>query len=136
MVCGRPPTSLVGDRAKEDPDEHQHDKAKLLEQEQEGMVDYRALATTPVTTAERAMRAYQSSAAAANMTTVMQGSWRSTGCSRSAGDAETRARELAEAAADAWRRRRARARERESQGEMALSMQPGASWRPGGCAGS
>jgi len=52
VVCGRPPASLVGDRAKEDPDEHQHDKAKLLEQEREGMVDYRALATTPVTTAE------------------------------------------------------------------------------------
>jgi hypothetical protein len=33
VVCGQPPASLVGDWAKEDPDEHQHDKAKLLEQE-------------------------------------------------------------------------------------------------------
>jgi len=114
VVCGRPPASLVGDRAKEDPDEHQHDKAKLLEQEREEMVDYRALATTPVTTTElrrgelvteRAMQAYQGSAAAANTTTVTRGSWRSTGWSRSAGNAETRARELTEAAADAWRRR-------------------------------
>ena len=47
------------------------------------MVDYRALATTPVTMAElqrgklateKAMRAYQGSAAAANSTTVLRGS--------------------------------------------------------------
>jgi len=77
-------------------------------------VDYRAPATTPVTTVElrrgklateKTMRAYRSSAAAANLTTVKQGSWRSTGCSRSAGDAETGARELAEAAAATRRRR-------------------------------
>jgi hypothetical protein len=106
--------SLVGDQTKEDPDEHQHDKAKLMEQEREEMVDYIALATTPVTTTElrrgelateRTMQAYRRSAAAANVTTVMRGSWQSAGRSRSAGDAETRARELAETAADARRRR-------------------------------
>jgi len=79
VVCGQPPVSLVGDRAKEDPDEHQHDSAELLGQEQEEMVDYRALATTPVTTAElrrgklateRTMRAYRGLTATANMTTV------------------------------------------------------------------
>jgi len=68
---------MVRDRAKEDPNEHQQDKAKLLEQEREEMVDYKALATTPVTTVElrrgelameRTTRGYQSSAAAANMT--------------------------------------------------------------------
>jgi len=114
VVCGQPPTSLVGDRAKEDLDEHQHDTTKLLGQEREGMVDYRALATTPVTTTElrrgmlateRTMRAYRSLAAAANMMTVKWGSWLSTGWSRSAGDAETRAREIAEAAAATRRRR-------------------------------
>ena len=112
-MCGRPPASLVGDQSKEDPDEHLHDKAKLMEQEREEMVEYRALATTPVTTAElrrgelatkRTMRAYRSSTAAANMTTMMRGSWRSAGRSRSARDAEKRARELTETAADAWRR--------------------------------
>jgi len=30
VVCGRPLASLVGDRTKEDPDEHQHDSVKLL----------------------------------------------------------------------------------------------------------
>jgi len=83
VVCGQPLASLVADRAKEDPDEHQHNKAKLLEQEREEMVDYRALATTPGTTAElrrgelateKTMRAYRGSAAAANMTTVKRGS--------------------------------------------------------------
>jgi len=78
------------------------------------MVDYRALAMTPVTTAElrrgklateRTMRAYRGSAAAANTTMVKRGSWRSAGWSRSAGGAETRARELAEAAAATRRRR-------------------------------
>jgi len=29
VVCGRPPASLVGDRGKEDLDEHQHDSAEL-----------------------------------------------------------------------------------------------------------
>jgi len=114
VVCGRPPASLVRDRAKENPDEHQHDKAKLLEQEREEILDYRALATTPVTmvelrrgelATEKTMWAYRSSAAAANVTTVTRGSWRSAGWSRSAGDAETRAHELAEAAAEARRRR-------------------------------
>jgi len=113
VVCGQPLASLVGDRAKEDPNEHQHDKANLLEQEREEMVDYRALAMTRVTMAElqrgelateKTMRAYRSSAAAANTTTVKRGSWRSTGWSRSAGDAETRACELAEAAAETRRR--------------------------------
>ena len=52
MVCGRPPASLVGDQTKEDSDEHYHDLAELLGQEQREMVDYRALATTPVTMAE------------------------------------------------------------------------------------
>ena len=52
VVCGRPPVSLVGDRAKEDSDEHQHDSAELLGQERREMVDYRALATTPVTMAK------------------------------------------------------------------------------------
>ena len=78
------------------------------------MVDYKALATTPVTTTElwrgklmteRTMRAYRISAAAANTTMVKRESWRSTGWSGSAGDAETRARDLAEAAT-AMRRRR------------------------------
>jgi len=105
---------LVGDRAKEDSDEHQHDTAKLLGQEREGMVDYKALATTPVTTTElwrgklmteRTMRAYRISAAAANTTMVKRESWRSTGWSGSAGDAETRARDLAEAATATRRRR-------------------------------
>jgi len=39
VVRGRPPASLVGDRAKENPDEHQHDKAELLKQEREEMLD-------------------------------------------------------------------------------------------------
>jgi len=121
MVCGQPPASLVGDRAKEDPDEHQHDSAELLGQDREEMVDYRALATTPVTTAElrrgklateRTMRAYRGLTAAANTTTVKRGSWRSAGRSCLAGDAETRARVLAEAAAATRRRRRVRERER------------------------
>jgi len=64
---------------------------------------------------EKAMRAYQGSAAAANVTTVMRKSWQSARWSRSAGDAMTRAHELAEAMAQTWRRRWAR--ERESQGE-------------------
>ena len=114
MVCGQPPASLVGDRVKEDPDEHQHNMVKLLEQEREEMVDYKALATTPVTTAElrrgelvtkKTMRAYRGSAAAANTTTVKRGSWRSTGWSLSTRDAETRAHELAEAAVETRRRR-------------------------------
>jgi len=88
VVCGQPPASLVGDQVKEDPNEHQHDSAEHLGQEREGMVDYRALAMTPVTTAElrrgmlateRTMQAYQSSTATANMTTVKRGSRRSTG---------------------------------------------------------
>ena len=71
-------------------------------------MDYIALATTPVTTAElrrgkvateRTMRAYRGSVVTANMTTVKRGSWWSTRWSCSAGDGETRARELAEAAA-------------------------------------
>jgi len=33
VVRGRPPASLVGDRAKESSDEHQHDLAELLGQE-------------------------------------------------------------------------------------------------------
>ena len=83
VVCGRLPASLVRDRAKEDPDEHQHDTTKFLGQERGEMVDYRALATTLVTTAElrrgklateRTMRAYRGSAAAADMTTVKRGS--------------------------------------------------------------
>ena len=103
VVCGQPPASLVRDRAKEDP----NDSAELLAQECGEMVDYRALATTPVTTAElrrgklateKTMRAYRGSAAAANTTTGTRGSWRSPGWSRSAGGAATRARELAEAA--------------------------------------
>ena len=90
------------------------------------MVDYRALATTPVTTAElrrgklateKAMRAYQSSAAAANLTTGSRGSWRSDGRSRLARDTEARARELTEATAATRRRRRTRERE------------PGVEWR-------
>ena len=87
------------------------------------MVDYRALATTPVTMAElrrgklateKAMRAYRGSTAATNLTTVKWRGWRSAGRSRSAGDTETRARELAEAMAATRRRRRTRERERES----------------------
>jgi len=83
VVCGRPPASLVGNLTKEDLDEHQHDLAKLLGQEQREMVDYRALATTLVTIAElrrgklateKTMRAYRGSAAAANSTTVLLGS--------------------------------------------------------------
>jgi len=84
------------------------------------MVDYTALATTPVTTAEfrrgklaaeKAMRAHRGSAAAANLTTGSRGSWQSDGRSRSAGNTETRARELAEAMAATRRRRRTRERE-------------------------
>ena len=52
VVCGRPPASLVGHRAKEDLDEHQHNSAELLGQERGEMVDYIALATTPEITAE------------------------------------------------------------------------------------
>jgi len=83
VVCGRPPASLVGDRAKENSDEHQHESAELLGQERREMVDYRALATTPVTMAElrrgklateKTMRAYRGSATAANSTTVLWGS--------------------------------------------------------------
>jgi len=76
----RPTVGVSGRRPGErDPD----DKAKLLEQEREEMLDYRALATTLVTMAElrqgelateKTMRAYRSSAAAANATTVMRGS--------------------------------------------------------------
>ena len=81
------------------------------------MVDYTAQATTPVTMAElrrgelateKTMRAYRSSTAAANVTTVMRGSWqswRSAGWSHSVEDAEMRARELTEAATEARRRR-------------------------------
>jgi len=77
------PASLVRDRAKEDSDEHQYDSAELLGQERGETVDYRALATTLVTTAElrrgklateKTMRAYRASAAAANSTTGKQGS--------------------------------------------------------------
>ena len=103
------------------------------------MVDYRALATTPVTTAglrrgklvtERTMWAYRSSAAAANPTTVTQGTWRSAGRSRSAGGAETRARELAEAAAATRRGRRARERTNQ-RGNSAIHATGGvvATWR-------
>jgi len=51
------------------------------------MVDYRALATTPVTTAElrrgklatkKTMRAYRGSAAVANSTTGKRGCWQNT----------------------------------------------------------
>jgi len=81
VVRGRPPASLVGDRAKENSDEHQHDLAELLGQERSEMADYRALATTPVTVAElrrgklateKTMRAYRGSAATANLTTVLR----------------------------------------------------------------
>jgi len=81
------------------------------------MVDYRALATTPVAMAElrrgklateKAMRAYRGSAAAANLTTVKRRGWRSAGRSGLAGDTETRARELAEATVATRRRRRTR----------------------------
>jgi len=136
-VCGRPPASLVRDRAKEDSDEHQHDSAELLGQERGEMVDYRALATTSVTTAElrrgklateKTMRAYRGSAAAANSTMVLRGNWRSSGQSRSTGGAATRARELNEAAAATRRSER-----EETRVEMALSTRPGASWRAVGC---
>ena len=50
--------------------------------------------------AEKAMRAYLSSAAAAKTTTVMRGSWRSSGWSHSAENTSTRAPELAEAMAE------------------------------------
>ena len=65
------------------------------------MVDYRALATTPVTMAElprgklateKAMRAHRGSAAAANLTTVKWRDRRSDERSFLAGDTETRAR--------------------------------------------
>jgi len=137
-VRGRRPASLVGDRAVEDLVEHQHDEVKLLGQKREGKMDQRALATTPVTTAklqrgelavEKAKRAYRGSAAVANVTTVMRGSWRSAGWSRSAGDGMTRALELAEATAET------REREREPGGEMTLSTPLGTSWRPCGRAG-
>ena len=81
------------------------------------MVDYRALATTPVAMAElrrgklateKAMRAHRGSAAATNLTTVKWRGWRSAGRSCLAGDTETRARELAEATAATRRRRRTR----------------------------
>jgi len=81
------------------------------------MVDYRALATTPVTVAElrrgklvmeKAMQAYRGSAAAANLTTVKRRGWRSAGRSGLAGDTETHARELAGATAATRRRRRTR----------------------------
>ena len=77
-------------------------------------MDYRALATTPVTTVElrrgklateRTIWAYRGSVATANTMTMKRGSWRSTGWSCSAGGAETRAHELAEAAAATRRRR-------------------------------
>jgi len=83
VVRGPPPASLAGDRVEENADEHQHDLAELLGQEQGGMVDYRGLATTSVTMAElrrgklateKAMRAYRGSAATANSTTVLRGS--------------------------------------------------------------
>ena len=83
------------------------------------MVDYRALATTPVAMAElrrgklateKAMRVYRGSAAAANLTTVKWRGWRSDGRSCLAGDTEARARELAEATVAT--RRRSRTRER------------------------
>ena len=84
------------------------------------MVDYRALATTPVAMAklrrgklpaEKAMRAHRGSAAAANLTTVKWRGRRSDGRSCLAGDTETRARELAETTAATRRRRRTRERE-------------------------
>jgi len=117
VVCGRPSVSLVGDRVNEDSDEHQHDSTELFGQERGEMVDYRALATTPVTTAElrrgklameKTMWAHRGSTAIANSTTGKRGSWRSSGWSCSARGAETRARELAEAAVATRRRRRAR----------------------------
>ena len=83
------------------------------------MVDYRALATTPVAMAElrrgklateKAMRAHRGSAVAANLTTVERRGLRSTGRSCLTGDKETRARELAEATAATRRRRRTRER--------------------------
>jgi len=124
---------------KEDPDEHQHDSAELLGQGREEMVDYRALATTPVTTAELlrgelategTMRAYRGSAAAANTTTMKRGSWWSIGRSRLARDAETRARKLAEAAAATRRRRRAREREsQERNGAVHATGGVVATWR-------
>jgi len=67
-------------------------------------MDQRALATMSVTmaelrrgelAAEKAMRAYRGSAAAANVTTMTRGSWRSDGWSRSAGDTVTRAPKVA-----------------------------------------
>jgi hypothetical protein len=76
------------------------------------MVDQRVLATTPVITvelrrgelaAEKTMRAYRGLGAAANMTTVTQGGWRSSRWSRSAGDVATRALELAEATVETLR---------------------------------
>ena len=78
------------------------------------MVEYRALATTPVAMAElrrgklateKAMRAHRGSAAATNLTTVKWRGWRSAGQSCLAGDTETRARELAEATVATRRRR-------------------------------
>jgi len=80
VVRGRPPASLVRDIAKENSDENQHDLAELLGQERSEMADYRALATTPVTMAElrrgklaeKTMRAYRVSAAAANLTTALR----------------------------------------------------------------
>ena len=84
-------------------------------------MDQRALATTPVAMAElrrgelaveKAMRAYRGSAAAADVTTVTRGSWRSAGWSHLAGDAMTQAHELAEAT-----RRRGEDGEREREGQ-------------------
>ena len=92
---------------------------ELLGQESGGMVDYRALATTPVTMAElrrgklateKAMQAYRGSAATTNLTTVKWRGWWSAGWSRLAGGAETQARELAEATAATRRRRHTRER--------------------------
>ena len=119
VVRGRPPVSLAGDRAEKKADEQKQDLAELLEQERRGMVDYRALATTPVTMAElrrgklateKAMRVYRGSAAAANLTMVKWRGWRSDGRSCLAGDTEARARELTEATAATRRRRHMRER--------------------------
>jgi len=81
VVRGRPLMSLVGDRAKENSDDHQHNLAELLGQERSEMADYRVLVTTPVTmaelrrgklTTEKTMRAYRSLVAAANLTTALR----------------------------------------------------------------
>jgi len=139
VVRGRPPASLAGDRAEENVDEKQQDLAKLLGQEWERMVDYRALATTPVAmaelrrgklTSEKAMRAHRGSAVVANLTTVERRGLRSTGRSCLTGDKEARARELAETTAATWKRRCAReGGNREWTGAVHATGGAVASWR-------